>query len=532
MRSWVFVSALLIAAGVGLFLYKVVQLGYPLRTAEQPGTWRVEQVLNITGQGSRVVVDVPLPRTSVYQSLVTEEVRSGLLRFSIQEPAGGRRGRWSGKLDGSTSVRYQVTFVTLPYRQKLPNKETNPDYPKGVLPYLEPSASVQSNDAAVAELSQELALEPSDKVALANELFTFVSQEIGGLRSNGPMDALTVIREGRGDPLGRARLFCALGRANGLPCRIVAGLVLTREREGQIRYWNEAYVGDGWVPFDITERRVETLPPNRLALSTRDEPPVESTGTSSLAFRYYVQSESETYTELIRRRLADSQHLVDRFSLLLLPVQMQQSLRFLLLVPLGALAMCLLRNVVGIRTFGMFMPMLIALAMTSTGLWVGTLFLAIIVALALLSRLWIQRFYLLLAPRIAFTLTLVVLIMVFVMQVSDYLAIEASGVGAFPFVIMTMIVERISVSLEEEGLRNTMNRVVSTLFAIYVTYAAIEARALQTFFLVFPEVLLTILGLLVCVGRYTGYRVTELLRFRELLTADGGPKSGFDSNLR
>ncbi len=87
--------------------------------------------------------------------------------------------------------------------------------------------------------------------------------------------------------------------------------------------------------------------------------------------------------------------------------------------------------------------------------------------------------------------------------------------------IMTMIVERISVSLEEEGLQNTLRRIGSTLLAIYMTYAVIQARALQTFFLVFPESLIVILGVLVIVGRYTGYRLTEIARFRVFETRNG-----------
>jgi hypothetical protein len=262
------------------------------------------------------------------------------------------------------------------------------------------------------------------------------------------------------------------------------------------------------------------LPPDRLSLgSTRDVDLVTATNASSLSFRFDVQSELETYAELVHRRLAASQHPLDRISLLFLPVQLQHTLRILLLVPLGALAMCVLRNIVGLKTFGMFMPVLIALAFTGTGLAWGTVFLAVIIAFALLSRLWIERLYLLLAARIAFILTLVILLMVMLFIVGDTIGVPSAGVGAFPFVIMTMIVERISVGLEEEGAANTLRRIGATLAAIYLTYAVIRFRALQTLFLVYPELLLVILGLLVAVGRYTGYRLTELIRFRELADA-------------
>jgi hypothetical protein len=195
---------------------------------------------------------------------------------------------------------------------------------------------------------------------------------------------------------------------------------------------------------------------------------------------------------------------------------MQGTLRILLLVPLGALVMCFLRNVIGLRTFGMFMPMLIALALTGTGLALGTAFLVMIVTFALLTRIWIQRLYLLLAARIAFILTLVVLGMIVLLMTGDRLGLPTEGVGAFPFVIMTMIVERISVALEEEGFNNTLRRIASTLFCIYITYGVLHFSELQTRFLVFPEALLVILALLIAIGRYTGYRLTELVRFREL----------------
>lgn len=520
MRAWIVVTGALIAAGVALFAYKVFVLGYPLSTAEEPGTWRMDFVVTVTGRDSRTVVDVPLPRTSGYQRLLTEEVRSEQMRFSISEADGDRRGRWSGRLDGASSLTYEVTFDALPYGRALPVNDPGGDYPSSASGALAASPGIQIADPAVLELSRELVLDTKDKAALARQIFEFVSREIGALSSTAAMDAVTVIREGRGNDLGRARLFCALARANGLPCRVMAGIGLSSGRQDQFHFWNEAYVGGGWVPFDVVARRAASLPPDRLSLGPADSADlVKATNASALSFRFDVQSELATYAELVRRRLAASQHPLDRISLLFLPVQIQHTLRVLLLVPLGALAMCVLRNIVGLKTFGMFMPVLIALAFTGTGLTWGTIFLAAIVSFALLSRQLIQRLYLLLAARIAFILTLVVLLMVAVFIIGDKVGMPSGGVGAFPFVIMTMIVERISVGLEEEGVANTVRRIGATLAAIYLTYGVIHVRGLQTLFLVYPELLLVILGLLVAVGRYTGYRLTELIRFRELADA-------------
>lgn len=523
MRRWIAVSGILIAVGLALFLYKVLALGYPLSTAEQPGTWRVDFVIAVTGRGSRTTVEIPLPRTSGYQRLLTEEVRSEQMRFSISEGDRDRRGRWSGRLDGSAGLTYEVTFDALPYSRAIPDSDAGGRYPPSVAEMLAASPGIQLGDPAIAELSRELRLDTRNRAALSRQVFEFVAHEIGALRSSAAMDAVAVIREGRGNDLGRARLFCALVRANGGPCRVMAGLALASGRQDQFRYWNEVYLGGGWVPFDVVERRAGALPADRLSLGPiSGSELVTATNASALTFRFDLQAELETYADLVRRQVAASPHPLDRVSLLFLPVQLQHTLRILLLVPLGALAMCVLRNFVGLKTFGMFMPVLIALAFTGTGLLWGTFFLTLIIAFALLSRVWIRPLYLLLAARIAFILTLVILLMVVLFIVGDRLGIPSTGVGAFPFVIMTMIVERISVGLEEEGVANTLRRIGATLAAIYLTYAVIHARGLQTIFLVYPELLLVILGLLVAVGRYTGYRLSELIRFRDLASAPAG----------
>src|SRR5215470_15136602 len=150
MRAWVAVSGGLLAAGVALFLYKVLALGYPLSTAEEAGTWRTDFVVTVTGRGSRTVVDVPLPRTSGYQRLLAEQVKSEQMRFSIGEGDGDRRGRWSGRLDGAS---------TLTYSRPIPINDPGGKYPPSAADALDATPGIQVSDPAVLELSRELVLD-------------------------------------------------------------------------------------------------------------------------------------------------------------------------------------------------------------------------------------------------------------------------------------------------------------------------------------------------------------------------------------
>ena len=103
--------------------------------------------------------------------------------------------------------------------------------------------------------------------------------------------------------------------------------------------------------------------------------------------------------------------LLLKFSLLSLPIHSQQVYRILLMVPLGGFLLVILRNIIGISTFGTFMPVLIALAFRETQLLWGIVFFSALVALGLIIRFYLDRLKLLLVPRLAAVLIVVVILM-------------------------------------------------------------------------------------------------------------------------
>ena len=85
---------------------------------------------------------------------------------------------------------------------------------------------------------------------------------------------------------------------------------------------------------------------------------------------------------LVAERRAEQigSHSID-FSLFSLPIATQAVYSVLLMIPIGALVILFLRNFVGVKTFGTFMPVLVALAFRETLLvWGIVLFVVIVVA--------------------------------------------------------------------------------------------------------------------------------------------------------
>ena len=189
----------------------------------------------------------------------------------------------------------------------------------------------------------------------------------------------------------------------------------------------------------------------------------------------------------------------------------------LLMIPIGALVMVLMRNVVGIDAFGTFMPVLIALSFRETQLFWGLILFSLLVALGLSIRFLLERLRLLVVPRLSAVLIIVVLLMLVISVISHKLGMDTGlSVALFPMVIIAMTIERMSVVWEERGAADAMRAGAGSMLVAVVAYLAMGLDWLEHLIFAFPELLLVVLAIVMLLGRYTGYRLTELRRFSAL----------------
>jgi hypothetical protein len=80
-----------------------------------------------------------------------------------------------------------------------------------------------------------------------------------------------------------------------------------------------------------------------------------------------------------------------------------------------------------------------------------------------------------------------------------------------------MTIERMSIIWEELGPREAMQQGMGSLVAAVVAYLIMNINTIEYLVFVFPEVLLILLAGIILLGRYSGYRLAELRRFRELI---------------
>jgi len=519
------VGLLLVLSGLALFMWKTLALDLPLVASDAEGLWRIELEITARGTGRRGSIRAPLPSTGRGQVVFDERTASDRLLFTIRTEDGDRIGVWSGRFSGVHQVvhgfRVQLAEVTTP----LPSRITRLPSSEMLERWARSTREFPSDAPDVKTFLQGLwPSVPENPLDCLRTLFGFVSDEIATVPS-GSDDALLTLSAREGSAIGKSRLLVTVLRAVGLPARTVLGLQLVEGQPPFTTQWVEAWVDGEWIPMSPIDGFFAIRAANLVALRTGSLEEVETTGVAAVGHRYHALRERLRPEELAAMMIPSSPWLA-RFSLYQLPVSTQEALRVLLLMPLGALVIAFFRNGFGITTFGTFMPVLIALALRQVALAPGLMLVAAVLLLGILGRLVLERMHLLLVPRLGVLLCAVVLSVTSFALLGRETEVRELSVGVlFPMVILTMLIERFSVTLAEEGLQPALVRAGWSVLVAVAVYPIFHSQVAEHLMFGFPELVIVVMGLLIWVGGYTGYRFSDLIRFRSFAGPGGGDPS-------
>jgi 7 transmembrane helices usually fused to an inactive transglutaminase len=200
-----------------------------------------------------------------------------------------------------------------------------------------------------------------------------------------------------------------------------------------------------------------------------------------------------------------------------LPLADHKLVEFLLLLPVAALVCCVIRNVIGLHTYGTFAPALLGLAFREVESPVGVFVLLVVLSVGWVFRRGVTRLNLLQVPRSAVMLSLVVTLLLAYILYSNARGRPVAGAIPFlPLVIVTGLIERFWTTEEEDGTGPAVRTMTATLATAGAVFLVARLDWVRTTMMEHPEALgLVVAGQLV-LGRYTGYRLTELNRFRGL----------------
>lgn len=196
----------------------------------------------------------------------------------------------------------------------------------------------------------------------------------------------------------------------------------------------------------------------------------------------------------------------------------------MILFPLIALVVAFSRHIIGLQGFGIYIPAVLAVAFLSTGIMMGILIFVAVILSATFTRRLVKFFRLPVLPRTAMLLLGVsVLMMLLIMSAAILDLSFILTVNIFPILIIILLTENFMSTQLFTSQKESLNITVETLFVALVCSLIVSSTEVQKFIILRPEItLITIAILNWVIGRYTGLRVLEYLRFKELFHTNSG----------
>ncbi len=503
-RSRLYILVLVImCTGVGLILYKHLVLGFPLLPDDRKEVWTVEAKIDFSAQGDPVIVSFALPPSNPNITFMGEDFASPDYGFSEIMTQNERRAQWSKReADGQQTSYYRLS-VYKNDRTVAPPTSDSPEDP------IKPEFDPVFNTAAIALLDQA-----RNKSA---NIETFTQELIKSLNSQSPTQNQSLLIKNRTSVEYKTNLIVDLLALEGISARIVRGLYLEDGRRRQtLSNFIEVHDGDQWLMFN-QDTGSSGVPEDFLIWQRGGQSLLDVTGGTSSKVSFSIIENTQSSKNLVLRGSQDKQAALIDFSIYSLPIEQQNTFKMILLLPIGALIVVIMRLIVGLRTSGTFMPILIALALIQTTLITGIVIFLTVVGTGLIIRSYLSRLNLLFVARISAVIIVVIVIMASISIISNKLGFnQALTVTLFPLIIMAWTIERMSVLWEEDGPREVFVQGAGSLVTAVIAYLFMTNHIVEYLTFNFPELMLVVLALILILGQYTGYRLSELYRFKSL----------------
>jgi hypothetical protein len=497
-RTFYAILVLLALGGILIAVLRHVTVGTPFLPGQEKSVWLVEARVDFVATGGPVSASLSLPDVQLPGfELSEEQAASPGYGFAILTENGIRRAEWTKReAQGDQSLYYSAQLV-----EADGDSSSNADQPGGEA---HPADWKEAQELAAKEVLDRAREKSSSAQSMTRELIKLL---------NSPASQNAALL--RSETTDQATLLMQLLDRADIAARSVMGLYLEDARRRQtLTPMVEIYTGEEWLLVNPQTGEVG-VPPNLLLWHRGGVSVLDVAGGKNSRVHFSMIRQTVPAIQLAQAKNSDS--LFARLGVQRLPIEEQSMFKLLLLLPLGAAVVVFMRVMIGLQTSGTFMPVLIALAFLQTSLVAGLISFVLIVAIGLALRSYLSRLNLLLVSRIA-TLIVMVVFLISAFSIIGYQLGYSTGmtITFFPMIIIAWTIERMSILWEEDGPTEVMKQGGGSLLVAVLAYLLMRWSLLEHLTFNFPELNLVLLALILAMGQYTGYKLSELRRFRAM----------------
>ncbi|MCG8573928.1 MAG: hypothetical protein MI810_03495 [Flavobacteriales bacterium] len=506
------VSILLFGVAVFLISYKLTNGIFLTEVFENGLSYKVTYEFDYKKgeKDSTFYIKAFLPQDNSRQHIKDVQHQSGTASFSKEQFSSNEMGLWNGEIfDQKEQIRYSFRADVKPVRYDIGAGLLLADVQNSQSEFVQPSTFIESNDPRIEKLAFDLTATDKKADAVLSSLFNYV-YEIPAQSTKELMTAVEALEINAASCNGKSRLFVALCRNLNLPARVVGGIILNEEKKKTSHLWAEVLIENEWVAFDPLNGYYAYLPANYLEVYKGDEFLVKRSSDMLFDYNYNV--------ELIEQEVGFVEQL-NMFTIAGKTGMSAKILSLMLLLPLGSLIVAIFRNVIGLRTFGVFLPVLIAISFISTGLVFGVISFVAVLLFVSLMHYPLMKWGILHVPKLVAMLAAVVFVMILVLVSGVQLNMgDMVNLTFFPIVILTISAEKYARIVVEDGFVNASKILFQTLIVTLFCYIVVGSEMINLIVMNFPEVLLLVALTSLMLGKWIGLRISEYRRFGWILS--------------
>ncbi len=194
------------------------------------------------------------------------------------------------------------------------------------------------------------------------------------------------------------------------------------------------------------------------------------------------------------------------------------SIYLVIIIPILLLGLSTMKHIIGFSPLGIMVPVGLVLLYFQAGLLVSLIVIISIFILNLVLAKLISSYTLLYTPKVALLLWINIIFIIAILNTLFQYNLIGSDLESIIFVIIfILIAEKLITLIIGKEFREYKYSLIYTLAFSLVSYVILQFDLMQIFLLAYPEILLLLIPINFWIGRFTGLRITEYFRFREII---------------
>ncbi|MBW7954208.1 hypothetical protein H3C61_00110 [Candidatus Gracilibacteria bacterium] len=189
-----------------------------------------------------------------------------------------------------------------------------------------------------------------------------------------------------------------------------------------------------------------------------------------------------------------------------------------LIIPIILIIIISFKHFIGLSPIGIIIPLFITLLFFKLGIYSTLFFIFFYVILNIILSVITDRYNLLYAPKISFLLGInLISFILFINIISSFNLISLNFFDTLYFIIFILLSDKMINIITSKDLLEYKESFFYTLLIALFSYMILNINTIKIILLSYPEIILLTIPISFLIGKFTGLRVTEYFRFKEII---------------